>query len=118
MKKKILKVLSMFILLSAYGVIKESENVSHLLPYEPHERIVEPNKVKTNKLIRYVSAFSISDLYRSRERILSNRRQYKRETRSDLTGEEVIEEVKPTKVIEIIQVVDEDGNIVANKRVK
>ena len=69
---------------------------------------------------KHVSAFTAEDLYRSRaDQLHRNRRKAQRSSDDDENTQEVTEDLVPEKsIIEIIQIVDEAGNVIAAKQIK
>lgn len=67
---------------------------------------------------KHVSAFSAEDLYRSRAEKLRRNRRREAKTPQEVADEIVEEPVSEKTITEIIQIVDEKGNVVASKKVQ
>ena len=102
------------ILLFGCGILKTGRS-----PAAVTSRVEEVVKDKAEEAVRkHVNAFSAEDLYRSRaDKLRRNRR---RAAMANQKAEEAIREepVSQKNIVEIIQIIDDSGAVVASKKVK
>ena len=106
------------ILLFGCGILKSGRSPAAGITGNVVESVEEKAKEEVRK---HVSAFSAEDLYRSRaEKLRRNRRRAAIAAQKAEAAEESIREepVSQKNIVEIIQIIDDTGTVVASKKVK
>lgn len=102
------------VLIVAFMACSSNRRLPNLLSVEADEVVTVTYEAAVPVMIRSVNAFTAEDLYKSREKTLKERR--RRAAAKEQVTEETEEVSEPVRrMVEIIQVIDDDGKVLAAK---